>query len=50
MVFLISEYPEIINLWWKDEDMEKAITAVRERKMGTLKSSKILNVPLQTLS
>ena len=38
---------------WKEEDMERAIVAVRENKMGTLKASKTFNVPhttLQTLS
>ncbi|CAH1985423.1 unnamed protein product [Acanthoscelides obtectus] len=38
---------------WKKEDMETAITVVREKKMGTLKAAKTFNVPrttLQTLS
>ncbi|KAJ4440755.1 hypothetical protein ANN_08979 [Periplaneta americana] len=38
---------------WEAEDMEKAIVAVREGKMGTLKASKYFHVPritLQTLS
>lgn len=38
---------------WKEEDMEKAITVVRGKKMGTQKAAKNFNVPrttLQTLS
>lgn len=34
---------------WMEEDMEKAICAVRENKMGTLKASKHFNVPRGTL-
>ncbi|PSN39639.1 hypothetical protein C0J52_23417 [Blattella germanica] len=34
---------------WKEEDMERAIVAVRENKMGTLKASKTFNVPHTTL-
>ena len=38
---------------WKEEDMIKAIEAVRSNNMGTLKASKMYSVPrttLQTLS
>lgn len=34
---------------WNEEDMKKAIYAVREKKMGTLKASKTYNVPRGTL-
>lgn len=34
---------------WMEEDMEKAIRAVRENKIGTLKASKHFNVPRGTL-
>lgn len=34
---------------WDEADMVKAIVAVREKKMGTLKAAKTFNVPRGTL-
>lgn len=34
---------------WQNEDTAKAVQCVREKKMGTLKASKIFNVPRTTL-
>jgi hypothetical protein len=34
---------------WKEEDLEKAVTAVREKKMETLKAAKLFKMPRNTL-
>ena len=38
-----------IRKQWNEENMAKAITAVREKRMGTLKAAKFFGVPRTTL-
>ncbi|XP_025837637.1 uncharacterized protein LOC112906837 [Agrilus planipennis] len=41
--------PQGKRQFWNPEDMEKAVTAVRENKMGTLKAAKTFHVPRSTV-
>ncbi|KAJ8935949.1 hypothetical protein NQ314_012571 [Rhamnusium bicolor] len=44
-----SKVPDKKQKQWNSDDMQRAIVAVRQQEMGTLKASKTFNVPRSTL-